>query len=177
MVNRNYKVGIFLIQKKQQGVVLVVSLVFLVALTAVAAALMQNTTTDMKMSGASEEKVVAVQEVVGAVDEYIFTQVTGGSGNNSFALPAAAFNDGAQNVLPNLTVSNKDGDIQAASLNLTNNRYGRKQPCPRFTKDKASEVGTVYCNMLTIQITRQYGRNSTSTVEANSGVAQQLIGN
>lgn len=41
---------------KQKGVVLIISLVFLVALTAVAAALMQNTTTDMKMSGASEEK-------------------------------------------------------------------------------------------------------------------------
>ena len=60
---------------KQRGVVLVVSLVFLVALTAVAAALMQNSTTDMKMSGASEEKVVALQEVVSAVDEVIFNQV------------------------------------------------------------------------------------------------------
>ena len=48
----------------QKGVVLVVSLVFLVALTAVAAALMQNSTIDMKMSGASEEKTVALQEVV-----------------------------------------------------------------------------------------------------------------
>ncbi|MFQ3266042.1 MAG: type IV pilus assembly protein PilX, partial [Colwellia sp.] len=42
---------------KQRGVVLVVSLIFLIALTAVASALMLNTTTDMKMSGASEMQV------------------------------------------------------------------------------------------------------------------------
>ena len=59
----------------QQGVVLVVSLVFLVALTAVAAALMQNTTTDMKMSGASQEKVIATQAAISAVDETINNQV------------------------------------------------------------------------------------------------------
>ena len=36
---------------KQQGVVLIVAIVFLVALTAVAAALMQNTTTDIENVG------------------------------------------------------------------------------------------------------------------------------
>ena len=68
MVNRINKISSHVTLKNQQGVVLIVSLVFLVALTAVAAALMQNTTTDMKMAGASEEKVSAdsAEAAVGA---------------------------------------------------------------------------------------------------------------
>ena len=63
------------IKSKQQGVVLVISLVFLIALTAVAAALMLNTTTDMRMSGASQEKVIATQEAVSAIDEIIYKNI------------------------------------------------------------------------------------------------------
>ncbi len=62
-------------QKRQQGVVLLVSLIFLIGLTAVASALMQVTTSDMKMSGATEDKTTAVQETLGATDEVIFNEV------------------------------------------------------------------------------------------------------
>lgn len=170
--------------KKQQGVVLVVSLVFLVALTAVAAALMQNTTTDMKMSGASEEKVVAEQEVVSAIDEYIFSQVTAGTGNNGFAKPIATFKDadgnpkakeidlGASGDLP---VSNKGGagNIDSATLDIANNQFMQEADCPHSHSASSAQVFT--CNVLRIQISRKYGRNSTSTVEVNSGVAQHLL--
>lgn len=60
---------------KQKGVVLIVALVFLIALTAVVAALMQNTTTDMKMAGASEEKTVATLEAFSAIDEIMFREI------------------------------------------------------------------------------------------------------
>ena len=77
MVNSENKILISVSSRvsHQQGVVLVVSLVFLIALTAVAAALMQNTTSDMIMSGASQEKVVATQEAVSAIDEIIFNYI------------------------------------------------------------------------------------------------------
>ena len=96
MVAYNYKRNGFIIRRNlrnQTGVVLIVALVFLIALTAVAAALMQNSTTDMKMSGASEEKVVATQEAISASDEVIFRQVNAAVGNNKFALPIVRFKD------------------------------------------------------------------------------------
>ena len=66
--------------------ILVVALVFLIALTGVASALMLNTTSDMKMSGASQEKVLAMQEAVGTVDQSI---LVGQNGNlfQSIVLP------------------------------------------------------------------------------------------
>ncbi len=172
MVSCMYKINRFS-KHKQQGVVLVVSLVFLIALTAVAAALMQNTTTDMKMSGASEQKVIADQEVVSAVDEFIFKQITGGTGNNGFAKPVATFKDGAKDILSELTSTNKSGDISAASLDLANNQFQLEADCPHSKSASSAQVFT--CNVLKIQISRKYGRNKTSTVEANSGIAQHLL--
>lgn len=168
----------------QKGVVLIVSLVFLVALTAVAAALMQNTTTDMKMSGASEEKVVAEQEVVSAIDEYIFRQVSSGTGNNRFAEPIATFKDADGNPIDklidygvggDLTISNKSGagDIDSATLGLANNQFMQEADCPHSRSASSAQVFT--CNVLRIQISRKYGRNGTSTVEVNSGIAQHLL--
>ena len=168
-----YRISSTIKPKNQQGVVLVVSLVFLIALTAVAAALMQNTTTDMKMSGASEEKVVADQEVVSAVDEYIYKQVTGGTGQNGFAAPVATFKDGAKDIIADLTSTNTGGDISAASLDLANNQYKLEADCPHSKSASSAQVFT--CNVLRIQISRKYGRNSTSTVEVNSGIAQHLL--
>ena len=167
------KVEISKSNKKQQGVVLIVSLVFLIALTAVAGALMQNSTTDMKMSGASEEKVVADQEVVGAVDEFIHQQVTGGTGNNGFAKPIATFQDGAKDVLSELTVTNKDGNIETATLDVANNELMLEPFCPHSKSGSSAHL--ISCNTLQIQISRKYGRNGTSTVEANSGISQQLL--
>lgn len=173
MVSHIYKMKNAANPKKQQGVVLVVSLVFLIALTAVAAALMQNTTTDMKMSGASEEKVVADQCVVSAVDELIFKQVTGGTGNNAFAKPVATFKDGAKDVIAELTSTKSNCEIDAASLDLANNQFQLEADCPHSRSASSAQVFT--CNVLRIQISRKYGRKKTSAVEANSGIAQHLL--
>jgi hypothetical protein len=179
-ISNNLTCGI----NKQKGVVLIVSLVFLVALTAVAAALMQNTTTDMKMSGASEEKVVAEQEIVSAIDEYIFSQVTAGTGNNGFAEPLATFKDADGNSIDkpinfgvggDLPISNKSGAgyINSATLGLANNQFMQQADCPHSKSASSAQVFT--CNVLRIQISRTYGRNGTSTIEVNSGITQHLL--
>lgn len=157
---------------KQQGVVLVVSLVFLVALTAVAAALMQNTTTDMKMSGASEEKVIAVQQAVSAVDEIIFNQVSPGK-TNEFAAAIVTFKDGEKSLtaeMPTLWDSNK---FDPPELDVTNNEYMLEASCPHSKSASSTQVFS--CNVLKVQVNRKYGRNNTSTVNVNSGIAQQLL--
>jgi hypothetical protein len=158
---------------RQQGVVLVVSLVFLVALTAVAAALMQNTTTDMKMSGASNEKVVAMQAAISAVDETIDNQVN--------VLPTNVFTQGI------LTFTNIAGNTEytsaellgatntnaIASARVIGNDFLEELPCPR--SESGSSVGTIECNFLQLRIQRAYGRDNTSNLNVDASIVQPLI--
>ena len=157
--------------QKQQGVVLIVSLIFLISLTAVAAALMQNTTTDMKMSGASEEKVVATQEAVSAVDEVIFNQMSPPAGEeNSFVkalVPANFPNNNQAQLLPGTRTN------ATASINIANNDLQLEADCPHSRSASSAQVFT--CNVLSIRVNRNYGRNNNNTVDVNSGIAQQLL--
>lgn len=154
----------------QKGVVLVVALVFLVALTAVAAALMQNSTMDMKMSGASEEKVVALQEVVSALDEVIFNQVGPGK-TNSFSRPVSGdvnfpITDQAV-LLPNTATKS------SARVDVANNEFNLDITCPHLNLASSTEVFS--CNILRVRADRNYGRKGQSNISADSGVAQQLL--
>lgn len=153
----------------QKGVVLIVSLVFLIALTAVAAALMQNTTTDMKMAGASEERVTAMQEAVSAVDEVIYNQVAPGQ-TNEFSKPLVDANFPNTNqtlLLPSTKTS------ATASVDIVNNEYRLETDCPHSKSASSAQVFT--CNVLRVQVNRGYGRSESSNVEVNSGIAQQLL--
>jgi hypothetical protein len=180
MVAYNYKRNGFINRRNlrnQTGVVLIVALVFLIALTAVAAALMQNSTTDMKMSGASEEKVVATQEAISASDEVIFRQVNAAVGNNKFASPIVLFNDlDFRNVTDNLDITNVDEDT-TATIDISNNDFELESPCPRSMAGSGFSTAIITCNVLRVRIIRSYGRKNTNEVEVNTGVAQQLLPN
>jgi len=170
MVNKVYSINNI---KKQQGVVLIVSLVFLIALTAVAAALMQNTTTDMKMSGASEDKVFAEQCAVSAVDDYIFQQVNGAT--NDFSESVNTHKVGDKIISAALTSTKEKCDLKAATLGLSNNPYMLTVKCSRSKSSNASSNQIFDCNYLRIQTSIKYGRNKMSAVEVNSGIEQPLI--
>ena len=155
---------------KQQGVVLVVSLVFLVALTAVAAALMQNTTTDMKMAGASNEKVIATQAAISAVDETINNQLN--------ILATNVFTQGL-NLVPGYTTTQllpaTSQTDATASASVIKNLLFEEFECPRSAV--ANSVGIIECNYLQLQIQRLYGRNNRSNMVINANIAQQLLTN
>jgi len=155
---------------RQQGVVLIVSLVFLVALTAVAAALMQNTTTDMKMAGASNEKVIATQTAISAVDETINNQLN--------ILPTSLFTQGLNNLATYtsaelLPAATKTG--ATASASVINNPLFEEFPCPRSAN--SSSVGIIECNFLQLRVQRSYGRTNTSNVVIDANIVQQLLPN
>ncbi|MBL4909762.1 MAG: hypothetical protein JKX78_07025 [Alteromonadaceae bacterium] len=147
---------------QQRGVVLIVALVFLVALTAVAAALMQITTTDIKMSDASQDKVVASQEAISSIDQVVFDQINTGGQRNGFALPNTSFP---------LTPTVNAVDTTARIIVATPNNLVVE--CPH--SELASSVQVFKCNALQVQITRKYGRTKTSTIQVTSGVSQQLL--
>lgn len=160
-------------KRKQSGVVLLVSLVFLIALTAVAAALMQNTTTDIKMSGATQDKMVASQEALGSVDEVIFKQVTQSGGDNGFARNTMEYirdsnNDGEPDGVP-VTVSASD---TTAVISLATPNPVEAQ-CPHSRS--ASSVQLFSCNVLSIRVERKYGRKNNQEIGVNAGISQQLL--
>lgn len=158
--------------KKQSGVVLVVSLVFLIALTAVAAALMQNTTTDMKMSGASQEKVIATQEAISATDEVLYNQVSKANGTNLFANPVASFGAAVVGDLyPKTDVVITDAD--ATGVVFIENPNGLEPTCPHSRG--ASSVQVFTCNVLRVRINKAYGRKKTNNIVVNTGVSQELL--
>lgn len=145
---------------RQEGVVLIVALVFLISLTAVASALMLNTTTDIKMSGASQEKVTATQEAVSAIDETIADQITGG--NNLFT----------EREFPK--VVNSVSSVSVTDITINNdNDNNVLADCPHTRL--ASSVKLLKCNVLTITVNNNYGRSDTSNVNVNSGIAQQIL--
>lgn len=160
--------------KHQQGVVLIVSLVFLIALTAVAVALMQNSSSDVRMSGASEEKVIATQQAISVNDEVIADQLSGAAGTNSFAFALVKFPiTGLQN---NLTATLKPNTV--ALIDIVNNDLKLESDCPHSRSASSSDVFS--CNVLRTQVIKTYGRANTSGIQTNrvivnSGVAQQLL--
>ncbi len=154
---------------RQRGVVLIVALIFLVALTAVAAALMQNSTTDVKMSGASEVKEEALQAAISAVDEVIFNQVAPDK-DNLFARPIAGDNfpiNSQAELLPGTNTA------ATASVEVANNTLAISPDCPHLKM--ASSTGVFSCNVLRVRVNRAYGRNDNSNMSVNSGIAQQLL--
>lgn len=145
--------------RQQQGVVLVVALVFLISLTAVASALMLNSTTDIKMAGASQEKVEALQEAISALDETIADQLVGGT--NLFS--------GTQfpQVVDTIT------SVNVTNATITNNNVTNVPvPCPH---KKYASGNNISCNVLTITVNNSYGRKNTSNINAQAGIAQEVI--
>lgn len=162
--------------KYQRGVVLIVTLVFLIALTAVAVALMQNSSSDVRMSGASEEKVIATQEAISALDEVIADQLGGAVGTNSFAFPSVLYPIvGLEN---NLTAALQPNTV--ASISLANNPnipLTEVVDCPRGS---GSSTNIIKCKVLRTQVIKTYGRANasgvlTNTIIVNAGIAQEVI--
>ena len=130
------------------------------------------------MSGASEDKVVAVQHAISAIDEIIFHQVSPGA-TNEFTASLATFKD----VDPTKNKVKKiPGEMPTMydvikfdppELDVTNNEYMLETDCPHSSL--ASSVGVFTCNILKIQVNRKYGRYNTSTANVNAGIAQQLL--
>ncbi|REL26005.1 hypothetical protein DXX93_05100 [Thalassotalea euphylliae] len=148
--------------QQQAGVVLIVALVFLISLTAVASALMLNSTADIKMSGASQEKLIANQEAISATDEVIANQITSGTNlftRQSFPIP-----------LPVSSVKS----VTVDSLQITNRNFNNSLPdCPHSKLASSTEI--VKCNLLNIEVDNRFGKGNTSNVSINSGIAQQIL--
>jgi len=156
-------------QEKQQGVVLIVALVLLVALSSLAATLMQNTTTDIKMSAASEAKVVAQQKALSVVERIIYHQMKV-SKVNVFSQPLTS--EFFPNIKQEQLLANTDKNF-TAQVDISKGIGSLTVDCPH--QYLASSVHLLNCQVLTLKIKQQYGRNHKSYIEVNAGIIQQLL--
>lgn len=155
----------------QKGVVLIVALVFLIALTAVVAALMQMTTTDMKMSDASQEKVIATQEALSALDASIFVEITTPNTVNGFADDLSNYPQGSD-----ISFYDPDKDDIPIDVNIhSDTPLDLPVDCP--AAKRGWSVQFIKCNAVRVEVTKKYGRTGNSEIQVVAGVMQQVLSN
>lgn len=146
--------------KKQQGIVLIIALIMVVAVTGIAVTLMNSSSVDIKITNAAQEREVAENELIGIVQNVIAREVARGANSALFRkkseIPATGFDM---------------GQVAQESNVLTNVNNGPKDlRCPR----KYNFTPGVACNMVKIDTTIDYGTKSNHSITITSGIAQEM---
>lgn len=145
---------------KQQGVVLIVALIMVVAVTGIAVTLMSSSSIDIKITNAAQEREVADNLLIGTVQQVIADEASKG-GNSRFLYSRVR--------VPEVGIDL--GDIGDTSNTMTNLNNGALDlPCPR----RFNFTAGVSCNMVQVDTTITYGSKSKHTLTIVSGVAQEM---
>ncbi|MBB1415813.1 MULTISPECIES: pilus assembly PilX family protein [Pseudoalteromonas] len=145
---------------KQQGVVLIIALIMVVAVTGIAVTLMSSSSVDMKITNAAFEREEAENALMGDVQQVIATEAT--QGGTSHFLYTQAQIPGGTIELP------KIDDTTNIMSNLNNGVLDL--PCPR----KFNFTAGISCNMVQVNSTITYGSKSKHTITVTSGIAQEM---
>lgn len=146
-------------QKRQQGFVLMVSLVMVIAISAIAVTLLSSSTMDMKMATAAEDWEMATHIARGGNDQLYFDAVNRTGGGNYFAAFAA-----------NQQEANYSSEYGAVSTVAWGSDNPVETDCPR---SKAPTEG-LQCNFLQATTVKTFGPNNSNQINVVSGVAQQV---
>lgn len=142
--------------KQQKGVVLVVALIFLTALTSVAVLLVSNSTSFMTLAGASEERTIAIQEAVSGVDKAIALQA---DGNDEFERKS----------YPEEGIAVAVGEMVDSAIVTRTTENNIPVPCSNSHLPSSDSK----CNVLTLTVTNTYGRRD-SVITVQSTIEQEL---
>lgn len=145
---------------KQQGVVLIVALIMVVAVTGIAVTLMSSASVDIKITNAAFEREEAENILMGSVQRVIATEAANGGASRLMFTKAQIPGDSI--ALPTI------GNTQSSLSNL--NEGPDPLRCPREHKYTAGIV----CNMVQINSTITYGSKSRHTLTVTTGIAQQM---
>ena len=146
---------------RQHGVVLIVALIMVVAVTGIAVTLMSSSSIDMKITNAAFEREEAENVLMGNVQQIIANEAKKGSASH-FLYTQAQIPDGDAIVLEKI-------DNTTSTMNNLNNGV-LDLPCPRrfnFTEG-------ISCNMVQVNSTITYGSKSKHTITITSGIAQEM---
>ncbi|BDF93623.1 MULTISPECIES: pilus assembly PilX family protein [Pseudoalteromonas] len=145
---------------KQQGVVLIVALIMVVAVTGIAVTLMSSSSVDMKITNAAFEREEAENALMGDVQQIIATEANKG-GTSHFLYTRAQIPNGE------IALAKVDETVSTMS-NL--NSGALDLPCPR----KFNFTAGISCNMVQVNSTITYGSKSKHTITVTSGIAQEM---
>lgn len=147
--------------QRQKGVVLIVALIMVVAVTGIAVSLMSSSSIDIKVTNAVQEREMAENELIGTVQKVIAREAAKGSAS-SFLLDKDEVPKTGENL----------GDLDGVTNTLTNLNNGELDlPCPR----RFSFTAGMSCNMLQVDSTITYGSKSKHTITITSGIAQEMV--
>ncbi|WP_404340661.1 pilus assembly protein PilX [Pseudoalteromonas mariniglutinosa] len=145
---------------KQQGVVLIIALIMVVAVTGIAVTLMSSSSIDIKITNAAQEREVADNELMGTVQQMIADEAQRGGASRFLLTPAEIPAQGLDM-----------GTIGNTTSRLTNLNNGALDlTCPR----RFNFTAGVSCNMIQVETTISYGSKSNHTLTIVSGVAQEM---
>lgn len=146
---------------KQRGVVLIVALIMLIAITGVAVALMVSSGIDNKMMSSAQEAQVALNEAVGAHDEAYDNEIRQVGGQNQFTLRIEI----GETLPANETRANTVGTIRTYSA------LPEATTCPPSFYGNS---GSLLCNFTQVNTDTTYGENG-QTISIQSVVTQQVL--
>lgn len=159
LINRNKKYSVSSLHK-QQGIVLVIALIMVVAVTGIAVTLMSSSSVDIKVANSAQERETAENSLIGIVQKVIANEAAAG-GNSAFLMKASEIPEGGFDM----------DDMDGASNTMTNLNNGVLDlPCPR----KFNFTAGVSCNMVQVDTTITYGTKSKHTLTISTGVAQEM---
>ncbi|MEI8644971.1 pilus assembly protein PilX [Pseudoalteromonas sp. Hal040] len=146
---------------KQQGVVLIVALIMVIAITGIAVTLMSSSSVDIKITNAAQEREAAENELIGDVQNVIANEAKK-LGNSRFffsrgQVPETGLDLGNTNDTSNTMFNKNEGPLALR--------------CPRRFDDTAG----LRCNMVEINSVIEYGSKSKHNLTITTGIAQEML--
>lgn len=145
----------------QQGVVLIVALIMVIAVTGIAVTLMSSSSIDIKITNAAQEREIADNTLMGEVQKTMATESLKGGNSRFFLTPVEVPLGGVDLAL--------GGETKSLLINLNTGAHDLQ--CPR----KFSYTAGISCNMMQMNTTIEYGSKSKHTLAVVTGVAQEMV--
>ncbi|MCO7186977.1 MULTISPECIES: pilus assembly protein PilX [unclassified Pseudoalteromonas] len=153
---------------KQQGMVLIVSMVLIVAVLSVAVTLMSSSTIDIKVTNAAQEREAAEALLMGEVQRIISQEKVLFDASVFHARNGQFENDAGEMVG---RVIRNDEEMELESLQANLNSGQLLLECPRVFNFTAA----VGCVITEVESTVQYGDQAQHQVTVVIGVAQEAL--
>ncbi|AOT09246.1 pilus assembly PilX family protein [Pseudoalteromonas luteoviolacea] len=153
-------------QAKQQGMVLIVSMVLIVAVTSIAVTLMSSSTLDIKITNAAQERETAEAYLMGEVQRLVKEQKQL-FGASKFHLTNGKI-DANDNGVHKFDNESQESPVDYELRNL--NKGQLEVPCPRVY----GYTEGVVCNMTELTSSVEYGDQGRHKVTVVIGIGQEI---
>ncbi|MCF6457112.1 pilus assembly protein PilX [Pseudoalteromonas sp. MMG024] len=151
--------------KLQKGVVLIAAMLMLLMVSGIAITVMSGSALDSKMVNASQDTYRAESLTKGDTELAIKNELQSGAGNR-FIIKRSAYPVSQQFVI------NSNGTTIVMTNENTNPVVDLLDCPPKF-----AATSGIKCNYLRLNSTQNYGKKDRHTMNINTGIQQEMMGN